>query len=495
MIDLIRSKEHKWIFQKNISSAELMIEFLHANNRLDNYTTKTRLLRELKANGTYKGRSSQGSANTMGVRLSELKFYMFGYSLPEYKNKLVPSPMATSLMRDESKENIAKMSLVNLFSMQYPHPFSDTQSCFQINAGRLIVKLLTDKRLGEKMYIDEFCYFVPFIETINSEIYEELIDSILEFRKLNFFQKNQLFKSVDNYDDVFANVFHEFNYYFFRMFRDFGVLKIRKDENHNDGYLHYFNHGNCGTKRNDAYDSGKKCSGYVMINPDLEDIAKNLVEKFSAFEPPITPADKEILSQEDYILGVYQTRPLKYLSVVSEQYKRNNEVSEIIDAMVHASKYGSRDGKDLENALKPVFELFQQIENVSIISGSGDTDLLCAVRDDDDSFYNINVDGKTSGTSTQSLNPMRLSNHLRIHGSKYCIVVSSRFAHGVSGDIVGFPIVAITAQALANYCYSGYNASHTGFIDFSFFENLANRHMGQNITNVINNFVNEYYGL
>ena len=495
MIELKRTKEHKWIFQKNISSSKLMIGFLHANNRLNNCASKTRLLDDLKATGMYKGRSSKGSSNTMGVRLSEFKFYMFAYSLPESKNKLIPSPMATSIMRDESAENVAKMSLINLFSMQYPHPFSNTPSCFKINAGRLIIKLLTEPRLNNKIYIDEFCYFVPFIESINEKLYEELIDSIIEFRKMSFCQKDFLFKQVENYDDVFSNVFHEFNYYFFRMFRDFGVLRIIKDSEYNEGHLHSFNHGDCGTKRNDAYDSGKKESGYVILSSSLIPLAQKLLENYSIFEKPISPSDKDILSQEDYILGIYQTKPLKYLSTISEEYKRSDEVSEIIDKMVHASKYGSRDGKELENALKDVFELFQQVENVSIISGSGDTDLLCALRDDNDNFYNINVDGKTSGTSTSALNPIRLSKHLRIHDSKYCIVVSSRFAHGVSCDILGFPIVAITAQALANYCFSGYNASDNGFIDFTFFEELATRYMGQNITKVINEFVNSYYGL
>lgn len=494
MIDLIRSKEHKWIFQKNISSAKLMIDFLYANNRLDNYSVKERLLKELKSTGTYRGRSHLGSANTMGVRLSELKFYMFGYSLPEFKNRLVPSPMATSLMRDESPENVARMSLINLFSMQYPHPFSNTMDCFQINAGRLVVKLLTEPRLQKRLYIDEFCFFIPFLEKIDAETYEDLITSILEFRQLSFYSKDSLFRSIKDCDDVFANVFHEFNYYFFRLFRDLGVLNIVADSNYNEGHLHVFKHGNCGTKRNDAYDSGKRFSGYVSIESSLEELAIKLCDSFSPFEKPITPADKDILSQEDYVLGVYQTRPLKYLSLVSEEYAKNNSVSEIIDAMVYASKYGSRDGTDLEKSLKPVFELFQQVENVSLIGGSGDTDLLCAVRDTDDGFYNINVDGKTAHNSQESLNAMRLVKHIKIHNSKYCIVVSSRFARGVSGDIIGFPIVAITAQALANYCYSGYNASRNGFVDFSFLESLVTQHMGQNITQIVNDFVSDYYG-
>ena len=495
MINLIRTKEHRWIFQKNISSSKLMIDFLHANSKLGNVVSNEKLLENLKTSGKYKGRSSEGSSNTMGVRLSEFKFYMFAYSLPEHKNKVIPSPMATGIMRDDSKENVAKMCLINLFSLQFPHPFSNTKDCFKINAGRLIVKLLTDSNIDKKLYIDEFCYFLPFIETINDKTYNELIQSILEFRKLNFIEKENIFKSIKNYNDVFSNVFHEFNHYFFRMFRDFEVLNIIEDKEHNDGNIFLFIHGNSETKRSDAYDSRKKTSGYIKLSDSLMEIAQNLVDKFSAFDAPITQADKDILSREDFILRIYQTKPLKYMSILSAENKKNDEVAQIIDNMVHMSKYGSRDGKDFEKALKPVFELFEQVENVSMISGPDDTDLLCAVRENDDTFYKINVDGKTSSHATPILNPIRLRNHLKKHNSKYCIVVSSRFARGANSDINEFPIVAITAQALANYCLNGYNASDNGFVDYSIFDKLVQQNIGKNITNEINEFVNERYGL
>ena len=57
--------------------------------------------------------------------------------------------------------------------------------------------------------------------------------------------------------------------------------------------------------------------------------------------------------------------------------------------MVSAARYGSRDGKDFENTLKPFMYLFREVRNVENIGGSGDTDLLCAIEGDGD-IYKIN---------------------------------------------------------------------------------------------------------
>lgn len=493
MIKLHRSKDHKWIFQKNISSANIMQRFIDIANKMDNKAYKEVMLSELRKSGYYHGRSYLGSSNTMGVRTSQMKFYMFGYSLPSSpKQSFFLSPMAANILKDKTSENVGKMCLINLFSMQYPHPFSDTPEQFRIYCGRLIVKLLLDTRLGRKLYIDEACYFLPFLENINSVKYNELVESILEFRKLTFFEKDSLFKEVADYDNVFANVFHEFNYYFLRIFNGLHVLDIVGDEYYNGGRLHSFHHGNGNTYRNDAYITRGDYSGYFKIKDNLLNYAVSLINSFSPFEKPKTVAD--FFSEEDYVLDLYQTKPLAYLSTINPSLRRNKEVSDIIFNMVHMSRYGSRDGQDFEKSLKPLFELFKQAENVELIGGSGDTDILCAMRDDNNSLYKINVDAKTSSSSTSSLNPARLTNHLNLHKSKYCIVVSSRFAIGVGGDIAGSRIVAITAETLANYCINGYNLSKDGFIDFSMINEIINKHLGYNITRIVDEFINNYYG-
>ena len=496
MINLKRSKEHKWIFQKNISSTEIMSHFITSTSKFNNSANKKLLLEEFKKSGLYRGRSYFGSENTMGVRTSEMKFYMFGYSLPSKpKNAFYLSPMASSILKDNQEDNVAKMSLVNLFSIQYPHPFSNTPSCFRIHAGRLILKLLTDDRIERKMYIDEFCYFIPFIEKIDNLFYEELIKSILDFRRLSFIEKDELFKNVPHYNDVFANVFHEVNYYFLRIFEGLKVFSLVGDKEYNNGHLHTFIHG-AGTIRNDAYQSKKKYSGYIKLKNDIVRYAEKLLDSYDFTEMPETLEDDDVLSKEDFILDLYQIKPLKYLTLIDERkYARNNQVSDVIYNMVHMSKYGSRDGKDFEKSLKPVFELFKQTANVEIISGSGDTDLLCAMRNDDDTIYKINIDGKTSCSSTPMLNARRLMLHISLHNSKYCIVVSSRFARGVSNDIMGSKIVAINAETLANYCINEFNYSNDGFIDYSVINEIICNHLGMNITQILQDFIDSYYGI
>jgi len=494
MIALNRTKDHKWIFQKNINSALIMQQFVSITNRMDNRAYKEVMLAELRRSGFYHGRSPNGSANTMGVRTSQMKFYMFGYSLPSSsKQSFFLSPMSVSILKDRTDSNIGKMCLINLFSMQYPHPFSDTPSSFKIYFGRLIVKLLLDDRLKRKLYIDEACYFLPFLEKIDSVKYNELVESIIEFRKQSFKEKESLFRAVKDCDDVFANVFHEFNYYFLRIFGGFHVLDIIGDQYYNGGELHSFRHGNGQTLRNDAYESRTRYSGYFKIKDELENYAKKLVLNFSAFEKPKSEAD--YFSREDFILDLYQTKPLSYLSAIDPSQKRNKDVSDTIFNMVHMARYGSRDGQDFEKSLKSVFELFKQAVNVEMISGAGDTDILCAMRDDDDSLYKINVDAKTSANATSALNPARLMNHLRIHNSNYCVVVSPRFATGVSRDIEGSRIVAITAETLASYCINEYNFSRDGFIDFAMINEIIRNNLGVNITNAVQEFVNHYYGV
>ena len=161
MIKLNRSMSNKWIFQKNISGTEILIEYVKALKQ-EIFVDYEILKDNLKRKSLYKGRSNQGSTSTFGVRLSQISFYMFGF---KKNNKFIPSPMAINLTNElNNKSEIAKNTLINLFSIQFPHPNSDTPDNFEINAGRLIVKLLLEPKLQKRLYMDEFARFVPFLE-------------------------------------------------------------------------------------------------------------------------------------------------------------------------------------------------------------------------------------------------------------------------------------------------------------------------------------------
>lgn len=494
MIQLERSMGKKWIFQKNISSSKLIeayVKVINETKDVDKEIIKDRL----KKDNAYKGRSNQGSLSTMGVRFSQMCFYMFGYK--SGNSVFVPSQTTINMINKTSVVN--KNMLVNLFALQYPHPYSKTPNDFVIYAGRLIIKLLIEEKLDKKLYIDEMIWFIPFIKTINEESYNELVESILEFRKLSYYEKLKLFSSVDNYIEIFANCLHEINYYFITIFKGFDVLETVSDVDHNDGMLFKFKHGNTETYRTDRIRKNVNNSGYIKLNDNLIDSAESLINKYSPFDKPTTMADQYVFSKEDWISDLYETELINYLNTIFPDYDKQCEIINALSTMTYMSKYSHVDGKNFEKALKPVFELFREVLNVEMISGSGDTDLLCSIEDSTiesglDNIYKVNVDGKSRKSST-NLNAMRLVRHLEIHSSKYCIVVAPRFSRGTKLDIYKLPVVLITADSLARYCSKECFSSDDSFADYASLNEIILNNLGKDITPLVDKLTTDRYGI
>ena len=504
MIHLERSMIHKWIIDKNVNSKDILSEFaaiLSDARRGFNF-------KEMVSQTITQGRKDEGitdadkgSTITIGVRLLQACFYMFGYStnIEGGKKTFMPSPMTLNILSSTDSDEEAKNYLVNLFSMQYPHPYDWTPECFQIYFGRLIIKLLLDSRISKRLYIDECLWFLPFIDTIDCERYEELVESIIEYRTYNYEKKKSLFESVENYENLFANVAHEINYYLLRLFEDFGVFELKGDPHHNEGKLFKFLHSTTEkstTYRNDAYKSRKNISGYVQLTQVVQEPAKKLIDKFSPFEKPSRIDGVEIFTKEDWLTNLYQTEPLRYLSCIKTQVDRHSEITSIVNEMIRASKFGSRDGKEFENALKPFIELFKEAINVEILSGAGNTDLLCTMEEmPAQKIYNMNVEAKTRGSSLEGVITSRINKHLRKHGSKFCVIVAPRFARGVYDDILGNKIVTIRSEELGNYCYKECTNSRDGYADFTSILNIINQNMGKDITTKVRTLTESRYGI
>lgn len=497
MIELERSMTHKWIIDKNVNSKDILSDFAAiASDAQRGFNYK-----EMISQTITQGRDANGSTITIGVRLLQACFYMFGYStnLEDGKKAFMPSPMTLNIFSSSNKEEKAKNYLVNLFCMQYPHPYDWTPECFKLYFGRLIVKLLLDKRLNYRLYIDECLWFLPFIDTIDSFKYEQLVESILEYRLLSYDEKKELFESVENFENLFANVSHEINYYLLRLFEDFGVFNLVADSLHNDGKLFRFLHCETETSktyRNDAYKSRKKCSGYVELSSAVKESANQLINSYSPFEQPSQIDGIEIFSKEDWLTNLYQTEPLRYLACINTQIDKNSEITAIVNEMIRASKFGSRDGKEFENALKPFIELFKETVNVEILSGAGNTDLLCSMEElPSMNLYNMNLEAKTRGSALEGVHTPRINKHLRKHGSKFCIIVAPRFARGVADDIAGNQIVTIRSEEFGNYCYKECTKSTNGTADFSSILEIIKGNMGKDITNKVRALTESRYGL
>lgn len=492
MMELLRTTEHRWTIDKNVNDKSILTEFaaLMANKR-GGFT-----LDDLVDDTIYQGRTQEpgaeynkGSSITTGVRLLQAKYYMFGYDVNDRETgqkKFMPSPMLLNCIETDDLNIQAQNFLVNLFAIQYPNPANRTPDCFEIYAGRLIVNLLLDSRLQYRLYIDECIWFLPFLERMTPEIYQELIDSILEYRRYSYEQKLSLFQSVYDWNHLFANVTHEMNYYFLRLFKNMGVFNLIGDNSHNGGRLFRFLHSEAGgnkTYRNTAYDTHKKFSGYVELSNAVFMAASKLSNNFSLFDIPTKQTDENIYNLQDWYTYLYEIEPLPYLACINTNIDRKSEIQAIVYEMVRASKYGSHDGKEFENALKPFMELFEETLDVEIIAGAGNTDLLCTMEEQPSNrIYKMNVDAKTRNNGLQELNASRLTRHIRKHGAEFCIVVAPRFASGVKQDIANSKVVVVKSEVLGNYCYLECTQSNKRAADFTSIRKIIDANLGRDIT-------------
>lgn len=480
---------NKWIFQKNISSTKLIEGYLDVLKEMEGLD-KDNIVENLKWIDAYKGRSEQGSLSTLGVRFSQMCFYMFGYK--NSNAKFIPTQTTINILKksDEKSKNM----LVNLFAIQYPHPYSNTNPDIKIYAGRLIVKLLCEEVLEKKLYIDEIIYFLPFIKTITIKEYQELVASIVEYRKLSYEAKQQLFKNEDNYESLFANCLHEWKYYFLKIYREFGVLDFVADKTHNGGNVFYFKHGS-DSVRNDAILKGGP-SGYVKLNEIIYQDAQRLLSAYQFQEKPESLEDSNVYSKDEWIHDLYEVDILKYLSIVCPKYDIQKEIIETISNMQYLSKFSSIDGKEFELSLKPVLELFRENLDVNIISGSGATDLLCVFEDQNSNCedYKVNIEAK-SRNSANNMNVIRIKRHLETHKSKYCIIIAPRFSKGNDLDIIGFNMVSITAETFGKYISKECLSSTDGKAEYSVINDLIQENLGKNISAQVEKIIESKYGM
>lgn len=108
--------------------------------------------------------------------------------------KFLVSPLWNLLLDNlwDSKKT-SYIFLTMLWWLQYNHPFNKTNEDIKLYPFRLIFKLLLDNRINKTLYSDEVSYLVMLLTDINKNKYEELIDNILNFRKLSTEEKKLYF--------------------------------------------------------------------------------------------------------------------------------------------------------------------------------------------------------------------------------------------------------------------------------------------------------------
>lgn len=459
----------KWIlyrhtsdFSKLIVLAEILKSYTKTGISKEDKTNLNLKLREL---GLYNERNPELPLDAINHKINQLSYFMFGYKAKvEGQDRFLFSPLGNLLLKYVGeKEKVAKIFLAMLWAIQYQHPQSGTDKRFQLYPFRLIYKLLSDHRLSNKLYAYEVAYSVVFLQEATKATYKELVNELLELRKLS---DKELAKKFQENRHAFVNSAYEWDYYVSNLFESAGVL------NKKDGVVFTkLQHGNTNTFR-------KITRNEVSIPDNLKTLVEQLQNEYSFLEKPLLLNDPERLKL-DVIKEIYGFYPKTLLVEIGEVI--DDIKFELLNLPKLIEQYANNnDGAEaylFEDALTDGFNMFHNVE-AQKISGAGNTDLECLYIPRKKKFT---VEAKSTKNKLSSVNAGRLAGHREKIGGAYTIVVTPRYVPAVLQDIRTSPIVIIRANTFSEYLY---NCIDNGVreIDYEDFDSIIVNNLGKDIS-------------
>jgi type II restriction enzyme len=361
-----------------------------------------------------------------------------------------------------------------LWAVQYEHPHSGTNKVFQLYPFRLIFKLLSDSRLENKLFAFEVAYIVAFIKVVNLEVYEELIQEILNLRKLSNKDLTERFQEDSH---AYVNSAYEWDYYVSTLFSGAGILTKTDGE-----LICKLQHGKTNTFR-------KVTRNVVEIPPELKELVNNLETNYSFLEKPLLLNDPERL-KIDVIKEIYSFYPRILFDSIGEV---ENELKlELLNLPKLIEQYSNNtDGEEaylFEDALTDGFNMFYNVE-AEKIGGAGNTDIECLYLTKKKKFA---VDAKSTKNKLSGINSGRLAGHRDKIGGEYTIVVAPRYVPAVLQDIQTSPIVIIRASTFSEYLYNCID-NDIREIDFEDFDSIITNNLGTDISKSISNMTIERF--
>lgn len=227
----LRIDSKKWIlyrhtrdFEKLCAVAEFLKSYTKTGISKEDKTNLNLKLREL---GLYNERNPELPLDAINHKINQLSYYMFGYQAKvDGQDRFLFSPLGNLFLKHvEVKEKTAKIFLTMLWAVQYQHPHSGTDNEFQLYPFRLIYKLLSEPRLSNKLYAFEVAYSVVFTKEITETKYNELVNELLDLRKLS---DEELATKFQEDRHAYVNSAYEWDYYVSSLFESAGVLN-KKD--------------------------------------------------------------------------------------------------------------------------------------------------------------------------------------------------------------------------------------------------------------------------
>lgn len=465
----LRIDSKKWILYRHTSDFDILCvvaEFLKSYTKTGISTDeKTQLNLKLRELGLYSERNPYLPLDAINHKINQLSYYMFGYQAKvDGQDRFLFSPLGNLFLKHvEDKEKTSKIFLTMLWAVQYQHPHSGTDSEFQLYPFRLIYKLLSEPKLSNKLYAFEVAYSVVFLKEVNNTTYEELVNDLLELRKLTDEQLAQKFQEDRH---ALVNSAYEWDYYVSSLFEGAGVL------NKKDGVvITKLQHGNTNTFR-------KITRNEVSIPENLKSLIEKLENEYSFIEKPLLLNDPERLKL-DVVKEIYSFYPKTLLVEIGEAV--DDFKFELLNLPKLIEQYANNnDGGEaylFEDALTDGFNMFYNIE-ANKISGAGNTDLECLYIPRKKKFT---VEAKSTKNKLSSVNAGRLAGHREKIGGAYTIVVTPRYVPAVLQDIRTSPIVIIRANTFAEYLYNCID-NDIREIDYEDFDSIIVNNLGKDIS-------------
>ena len=481
-----RVNTSKWILRRHTSDLDVLIHtaFYLKNFSKSSFESEDRknLLLKLKELGLYSERNKDIPIDKIDHLIKTLCFYMFGYvTKVANKKTFLFSPLGNLFLKNKNDEGKrSKIFFTMLWGMQFPHPESGTEKCFQLYPFRLIFKLLHDSRLHGKLYAFDVACSTVFTQDATKESYEALVENILNLRKLSDREIENLALEDSH---VYVNATFEWDYYTTKVLEAAGL--IVKTEGVEICRLFH-----AGDKT-----SRKLTRNEISFHPKVEALYQSL-ENAYPFEAKPVPLNDDGRLKIDAIKEIFNFYPRELLYEIGEISHESEKELELLELPrligIYANNNEGEQAYLFEEKLTDGFNMFYNVQ-AEWIGGAGNTDIECLYTSELGA-KKFAVDAKSTKNKLMNLSSGRLALHREKIGAKYTIVVTPRYVPAVKSDIDKTPNVILLANTFSEYLYNCIN-NDIREIDFGPFDKIVEENLGQDISSHISRLTLEKFGL
>lgn len=487
--------KEKWTIMMYMRDFDLMATYayaLRASNKLSNDNIDD-ILEKMEEEGIYRPRNG-GSTFTGQFKSIQIAWYMFGYynksRRRDEEKKMVFSPLGNLLLDNlKDKEKVAKIFLTMLFGNGFHQPFSQMNESFNIYAFRLVFQLLRDSRLEGRLYNDEVFYLAMFMKEINEDLYEELVQDILQFRKLD---SNVKFRKFKENERVVGLACHEWRYAT-GMLESANIVKVHNDNNNRVvGQLTY---GNVSKKTGRPNAVRSYTEDYITLCPELIKLTDELLESYPYFVKPYPEDELSIRFNSSIVVEMYSFYPPELLKEIGLDTEEDHAISDMLNIANNVNYYSHEEtegGVKFEYAIRDAFNMFTDVE-AERIAGAGNPDIECLYYHSDGNIKKFDIEAKARKTKLLEINSRRLRTHRTMIGSKYTMIVAPNYPIGVLRDIDGEESVIVKSATLANYFYQSI-CKLGREISYEALDQIIVNNKGKDITDAVNAYVYSNFG-